>query len=144
MRSHIWETQDALLAALSGTPVLAKITKGLGAPAKFDREHVWISGEVDEWTLSYPVSGLLARDEQFTLRVHVLVTRTGKTYADARERVVVLGQAVEDVIAEDVTLGGAVMLATVARGSIDEATSGDGRARSLLLTIHVRCNTHVS
>lgn len=144
MQSQLWDAQDALLAALEGSATLAKVTKGLGAPGKFEREHVWISGEVDDWTLNYRQSGLVARDEDFGLRIHVLVTRTGVKYADSRARVIELGQAVEDAIAADYTLGGAVMLATIERNTIDESTGGDGRTRSILLTINVRCRAHVS
>lgn len=144
MQSRIWEAQDALLALLSDSAPLAKITRGLGSPMKLDRKHVWISGEVEDWNLAYTTSGLVSRDEEFNLRIHVLVTKTGVTYENVRAEVVTLGQAVEDAIASDVTLAGTVMLATVARATIDEATGGDGRTRSILLTIHVRCNAHVA
>jgi hypothetical protein len=144
MQSRIWDAQDALLTALQANATLSEVTLDLGAPGRLERQHVWISGEVEDWSLAYTTSGLVSRDEEFNLRIHVLVTMTGRSYVDARTRVVELGQAVEDVIADDVTLAGTVMLATVARGSIDEATGGDGRTRSVLLTIHVRCNAHVS
>jgi hypothetical protein len=144
VHSRIYEAQTALLGLLQASTPLARIAKGLGAPAKFEQDHVWVSGEVDEWQRDYRQSGLASMDEQFTLRVHVLVRRSGATYGEVLTRVRVLAEAVEDAVNADYTLGGAVMLATVQRGTIDEAAGGDGRSRAVLMTLHVRCDAHVA
>lgn len=142
MRSQIWAAQDALYTALTGATWPGSVQVDLATPANMERDSVWVSGEVDDWAAEYRTSGLAAKDENFALRVHVLSKRLGN-YTDARDRVKVLGEVVEDTVDADHTLAGTVMLATIERSQLEDSLGEDGRTRMVLLTLWVRCRAHV-
>lgn len=143
MRSQIWAAQDALHQALSDATWPGSVQVDLATPGNIERDSVWVSGEVDDWSAEYRTSGLAAKDENFALRVHVLSKRLGN-YTDARNRVKALGEVVEDVIGDDHTLDGTVMLATIERSQLEDSLGEDGRTRMVLLTLFVRCRAHVT
>lgn len=143
MRSQIWDAQDALYTALNAATWPGSVQVDLATPANIERDSVWVSGEVDDWLAEYRTSGLAAKDERFVLRVHVLSKRLGN-YTDARDRVKALGQVVEDVIGADHTLNGSVMLAVIDRSQLEDSIGEDGRTRIVLLTLWVRCSSHVT
>lgn len=144
MRSVLWDAQDALLATIRAATFPDRhITTSLGRPATLETDAVWVGGEVDTWNSQYRVSGLVAKDEEFTLRVYVYAVKLGG-YEDARNRVRALSEVVEDALAADPTLGGTVMLATIERGGMAEAIMDDGRRRQVLLTLYVNCSAFVS
>lgn len=138
MLSKVWDAQDALYDALvaSGSFTDAQLT--FGTPTRDQPVMVWVHGQVDDWAMQYRVSGALAKDEQFTLRVSIAVTRLGVDYRPAREEVRALAQAVEDVVAADVTLGGVVELAVIERGQLEDSLVDD-RHRGVGITLFVRC-----
>ncbi len=143
MRSQIWLAQDALFTALDDATWPGTVQVALATPANLERDSVWVSGEVDDWSAEYRTSGLAAKDEEFVLRVHVLSKRLGN-YTDARDRVKALGQVAEDVVHADHTLDGTVMLATIDRSQLEDSLGEDGRTRIVLLTMWVRCRAHVT
>ena len=143
MRSQIWLAQDALFTALDDATWPGAVQVALATPANLERDSVWVSGEVDDWSAEYRTSGLAAKDEEFVLRVHVLSKRLGN-YTDARDRVKALGQVVEDAVHADHTLDDTVMLATIDRSQLEDSLGEDGRTRIVLLTMWVRCRAHVT
>jgi hypothetical protein len=142
MRSQMWAAQDALHTLLGAATWPGRVAVDMGVPARLEPDHVWLSGEVDDWSAEYRTSGLRAKDESFALRVHVYSTRLGG-YADARDRVRELGEVVEDTVADNYTLTGTVMLAKIVRSVVEESIGEDGRARAVLLTMWVECAAHV-
>lgn len=144
MNSTVWDAQQKLFDLLYSDPTLAaqKISVTLGTPTNVEREHVWVASEVDDWQQRYAVSGLAAKDEEFTLRVHVLVDMTTNIFADARDRVRVLGTRVEEVVKTHNTLDDIVMLATIERAVLEDAYNDMERRRGVILTMLVRCRAH--
>lgn len=142
MRSQVWVAQDALYAALDSATYPGRVSVDLGVPGRLEQDHIWVSGEVDEWAALYRTSGLAAKDESFTIRVHIYSTRLGG-YTDARARVQELGEVVEDAVGADYTLDGTVMLAKISRSQLEESITDEGRSRGLLLTFWVECSAHV-
>lgn len=138
VRSKLWAAQDALYALLKAEPQFGRAQLTLGTPADFQDENVWISGEVDDWTAEYAVTGLRAKDERFTLRVGIVVQRLGTTYTVPRDRVKELGQIVEDVVASNHTLNNNVELAQIMSSRLEE-TMMDERRRAVGMTLNVVC-----
>lgn len=143
MRTAVWDAQEGLLALLKTQPWPNDVTPALGIPGRLERDQVWVSGEVSEWSAEYRVSGLQAKDETFVLLVHILATRLGGDYATIRTALQTYGELVENALAEDYTLGGSVMLATVSRQQLEETMLDDGRRRQGLLTYSVTCDAHL-
>lgn len=148
-----FEAQDRLYAALlarkalpgnplaeGATPAGVEISEG--GPGTYEKEHVWISGDIDTWTAQYTISGLQAKDESYELRVHVLVTKQTKSYVETRDRARVLLAEVERALSSDVFLGGCpITLAEIARFQMEEAIpSEQPMTRQILLTAWVRIN----
>lgn len=142
MRSQVWAAQVALYDALDAATYPGRVSVDLGVPGRLETDHIWVSGEVDEWSAQYRTSGLAAKDETFALRVHVYSARLGG-YTDARDRVRELGEVVEDAVHADYTLDGSVMLAKISRSQLEESITDEGRSRGLLLTFWVDCSAHV-
>lgn len=143
MRSSVYASQNALVSLLEGVSALSSATVSLGHPARLGKREVWVGGDVEDWRVEYRQSGLVARDEEYTLRVSVLVTMTGASYEKVRDEVRTYTDAIEDALAADPTLGGEVMLATVVDPTLDEAIGQDGRSRMVLETLGVRIKAHV-
>lgn len=143
MRTALWDAQDGLLTLLQAQTWPNDVTPALGLPGRLERDQVWIAGEVSEWQAEYRVSGLKAKDESFTLRVHILATRLGGDYATIRSALETYGALVENALDVDYTLGGSVMLATISRQQLEETMLDDGRRRQGLLTYLVTCDAHV-
>lgn len=143
VRSKLWSCQDALYSIVETavSPLLARdglVT--LGNPADLMPENVWVSGQVDDWNTDWKVSGLGAKDEDFTFRVSIAVIRLGSEYLEARERVEVLAQAIEDAIAANPTLNGEAMLAKIVSLRLED-TLVDERRRGVGLNIYVNVKT---
>jgi hypothetical protein len=143
VNSKLFDTQDALETLLSGSTDLTGVPVHLGTPLKLSdlKEVVWVSGEVDDWNQVYAVSGLQATDETFVIRVHALVTVTGK-FVDGRNRIKALVQAIEDVVAANRQLSGNVELAKVTNIALEEARL-DERRHQVLATVYVNCRANL-
>lgn len=139
VRSKLWAAQDALYALLGASSGLSGADLYLGRPVSDEgRDLVWINGEVDQWSAEYQLSGLGAKNETFTLQVRIRVARPGATYTTSRDVCKAYGQAVEDVIADNHTLSGTVMLAQIANVRLED-TMVDERTRAVYLVIEVTC-----
>ena len=137
MRTRVWDAQDALLAALRKQRWPDPVVPVLGTPPRLEKDAVWVAGEVSEWARTHPVSGNMQSDESFQLRVFILVTWLGGTFADARGRLSALGALVESALA-DHTLGGEVAFARIESQQVEQALGEDGRRQHLLLGFFVR------
>lgn len=142
MNSKVYSAQDQLKAQIVTQATSIGVSVFIGAPARPQDECIWVSGEVDDWNQTFALTGLKAKDEIFTLRVHCLTTRIGE-YVDARDRAKTLGEIVEDAVSADYTLGGTVQLAEVSGAVLEEAMV-DERRRQALLTLLVKCRAWVS
>lgn len=147
VHSAVWSVQDALLdvitTALHADPETSKLRVSLGVPPKPGKEEVWISGEINEWSQSYPYSGLTAKEEQFSLRIAIISTRLGLDYVGNRDRVALIGRIIEDAIHADPTLGGACELVKVGSAMLEEAILGE-RERAVGLNLDVDVRTHLT
>lgn len=139
VRSRLWDAQEALYHLIDDTLKLGKDGQvSFGNPIELLPENVWVSGEVDDWNTDWRVSGLAAKDENFTLRISIAVIRLGTDYQSTRDRVRELGREIEDAISVDPTLGGTVMLAKIASFRLED-TLVDDRRRGVGLNIYVNC-----
>lgn len=139
--SKLWDAQDALYALVSDAVTLhpreGQVT--LGNPiGDLLPENVWVSGQVDDWTTDYRVSGLGAKDETFTLRVSIAVIRLGTEYLTARDRVNEIAQTIEQALHANPTLSNTVMLAKISSFRLED-TLVDERRRGVGLNIYVTC-----
>jgi hypothetical protein len=126
-------------AALPANP-LAGVAFRVGDPGSGVRpEHVWIVEEADAEQVSdlssqeTPAGG---REENFSLRVRVLVSRSGDDWEAIRNRLTALAAEVETAVADNRTLGGAVEDCEVERIQRQSGASETGRAG--LVTIYVK------
>lgn len=146
-----FDAQDALYAALlarkalPGNPLQSGVTPAgveitLGGPGTYEKEHVWIAGDIEPYTSDYQVSGLETKDETYELRVHIIVTRQVRTYVEVRDRAKVILREIERAVASDVFLGGCpITLASIARYQVEEAIpSEQPMTRQVLLSVWVR------
>ena len=140
--STLFAAQDATLAALAAQTWPDGVVPELGAPAKMDRNAVWVSGEVSDWTRRHPVSALAQADESYLLPIHALVTWLGGDYHAARLHMETVAGLIELALS-DFTLDGSVAFAVVERSQIEEAIVDDGRRRQLLLSVYVRVSAHL-
>lgn len=146
VRSKLWDCQDALYTVVETavTPLLGRdglVT--LGNPPELLAENVWVSGQVDDWSTDWKVSGLGSKDEDFTLRVSIAVIRLGSEYLEARARVEEIAQEIEDAISANPTLSGNAMLAKIATFRLED-TLVDERRRGVGLNIYVNVRTWLS
>lgn len=142
VRSKLWAAQDALYDIVRDAVRLGKDGRlTLGTPVDFEApEMVWVSGEVDNWSTDYQVSGLGAKDETFTLRVGIACAHLGTDYRQTRLRVEQIGTQVEDALAGEPTLRGVCELARVASFRLEDTLMTD-RTRGVGLVIYVECRT---
>ena len=144
MLTTIYDAQNTLYGLLKAVPSLSGVRVSLGYPGALTKEEIWIGGEAEDWSFDYRTSALSSRDEEYTLRINCYVSKTGKSYEPARNRVRELSDIVEQVIASNQTLGGLAMLVTVPTATLDEGISSDGRTRMVLETLAVRVRAHVN
>lgn len=145
MQTKLWDAQDALYTLINANATLAsqKVPVTLGDPGRREAEHVWIGGEIPDWSQTYGVSGLQARDEEFVIPIITVVVWTSGDYVTARDRIKTIGAAIETTLAANPTLNGTVMLATISRMATDEAAIPEERKRMIGLTQFVTCKAHV-
>lgn len=145
--SKLWDVQDALYDLLVYTmqedPATARVRVTLGTPLKMTDEDVWVSGEVQDWTQNYIVSGLAAKEETFTLRICIAVQRLGLDYVPIRDRARYIGTRIENAIHNDPTLSGNALLARVASPILEEALVGE-KKRAVGLNFDVEVMAHLT
>jgi len=123
-----------IAAALLALPGEVACSVGYPAGGIADRQ-VWLSGEVH---VQHPLhtSGFALRGEQATLLVHILVTMTSDTMTEPRDEAIDLAGVIEDVLAEDRTLGGLVDSVFVAAADGEEGIPEE-RTRQYGLTLQI-------
>lgn len=131
---------DSVQVALAGA--IASRLAGLGVPSGIgypvggpQEEHVWVAADFDV-ALPRRTSGGFNRDEDGTVKVRILVTRTTDDPLDPLARALLLEAAVEDAVGADPTLGGLVLEAKVASVQGEEAIAED-RRRQYGITVTV-------
>lgn len=135
--------QDGLKALLVARAGLSGIPVDLGWPTRQGEgpapEHVWISGDVVDWTREALTTGAgsRARDERFTLPIKVLVRQATDDYAEVRNRALALVDEITAAVESDTSLGGAVTDCDLMSGSVEESLVDDGR--QLGITLNVAC-----
>jgi hypothetical protein len=131
---------DSVQAALAGA--IASRLAGLGVPSGIGypvggpkEEHVWVAADFDV-ALPRRTSGGFSRDEDGTVKVRILVTKTTDDPLDPLARALVLEAAVEDAVGADPTLEGLMLEAKVASVQGEEAIAED-RRRQYGITVTV-------
>lgn len=146
--SAIGAAQDALVAAIAARALMStdNVPVTLGTPPRGgQREHVWISGEVTDWTQTWETTGAVAtaaREERFTLAVWAFKMVSGDAYAPARDRALVLLNEVAEVLRADDRLAGAVFHAEYGGGELAEAQIDN--AVYVVASIRVRCLAYLA
>ena len=140
LTSRLAAAEDGLLAAIAGRANLAAVPKRLGDPGSGVRpEHIWIAEEATAEQLSdlssqdVPTGG---REENFSLRVVVLVSRSGDDYKALRDRLTALVLEVEEAVRLNRRLGGAVEDSEVER--LERTTGAVEGARMAQMNVWVR------
>lgn len=136
--SRIGAAQDQLLVILQARPVLAGVKVELGAPDVVEVEHVWIDGNVVEWTQERLVTDAVPVWEEFALPVHCAVAKTGGTYAETRDRALALAAEVELAVRGNETLNSTIHDARIRPGSLSEGVTEIERL--VTVTVEVLCH----
>lgn len=140
--SGVWLAQDKLKEAIRSRSNLDRIPVVLGEPTRYEDDHIWISGEVGGWSQTYTDSAATTKDEEFTIEINVLVSRSTNEYEMVRDRIKDLCDEIEQALNSDILLDSAVEFAEIVEGSIDEFVS-DERKRGILVSLSVRIRTHL-
>lgn len=99
-------TKSALLTLLQAHPDLAGVQVEYGWPGdSWEVESVWIASVKGTVSISALSAGRKYRDDVFTITVLIQAGRLGQTALDADLRAEVLYGALEDVLANDPSLG---------------------------------------
>jgi hypothetical protein len=142
MPTALWIAQDKLKEAIRSRANLDRVAVGLGEPTRYEDDHIWISGEVPSWSQQFMDSAATAKDEQFTLEINVLVSRSTQEYVVVRDRVKYLCDEIEEALVSDLFLDSTVEFAQIIEGRVDEFVS-DERKRGLLVSLMVEIRTHL-
>lgn len=145
----VFAAQDNLVALLAADSVIAtaKAQTSLGWPSGglATKRVVWVNGTVEQFDVDHPYSGAAAgqgKDGTFVLRVMCLVQGPASDYKQVRDEAKVLADAVEAIVDNDRTIGGAVWHAKVTGFGVDEAIPADNeRACAIMLDVSCRAWT---
>lgn len=131
MREVKLALRDALREKFAGTEVQVSYSM----PPHLDSESIWF-GAV-RFDQNYPVmqEGRKPRDELGSVSVVLWAGKSGQDPEEADERVAELHAVLEDVIADDVTLGGLVQQAGVNDGTNQQVPEDEGSAGYLRVTV---------
>lgn len=138
--------KTALINVLKASPP-ANTVVDYGYTGKSDtgsRQYVWGGKVTFEQGYSALTSGRKPRDELVTVEVHVTVYQPGGTFDVTDQAAVTIGAVVEDAIANDPQLGGAITglrYAGIQGGEIDNSIDDDGVAT--LLTYRVQFHSRL-
>lgn len=141
--SGLWLAQDKLKEAIRSRPNLDRIAVNLGEPTRYEDDHIWISGEVGTWSQVFMDTAGVAKDEEFTLTIHVLVSRSTNEYEMVRDRIKYICDEIEEALSSDLFLDGAVEFAQIVEGRVDEFMA-DERKRGILMGLTVQIRTHLA
>jgi hypothetical protein len=139
------QVQDYLAAAVSAelAALPDEVACDLGYPAGgIQDRHVWVAGAL-EAAHPFHLSGFAQRGEDALVQVHILVTMTSDAMAEPRDEALALAGVVEDVLAEDRTLGGLVDSAAVV-GTNGEEAIPEERTRQYGITLRIAYSAGVA
>lgn len=133
------KTLLAARAGLDGVPVDVGYPKG--GPK---REHLWITGEVEDWNQEWETTAVANAPvrERFTLILEVYVIKRGASFDDVRSRLLELVGEAEATVRADFTLNGAVAVATLAGGRIQEGVL-EGQ-REMHAEVRIACDADLA
>jgi hypothetical protein len=98
--------KSALLTALQLKPELEGVQLSYGWPGDaLEREHIWIGNVTGTVRIALLSTGRKYRDDKFNVSVFVQAGLIGGTEAEAEERATQLLAALEDVLADDPSIG---------------------------------------
>jgi len=149
--SRVGAAQDALYAILNARAGYtnadgSKVPVDLGYPLPIPQdEHVWISGEINDWTQEAETTGdMPARQEDFTLTVNIIVRRTTGSYTNVRDRALVLASEVELGVRSNAGLpnpSNTVNFSEVATMNMTELVQNE--KREIQIKLGVRCTAQL-
>jgi hypothetical protein len=129
------KTQMSAEGALSGVPI------SYGEPGDLARaEHIWITSASDgEQQIANFKSGRKRRDETYSLSIVVEVSSMGRAET-SEARAVVLGTAIEEMLADDPKVNSVTNLlwCVVESFALDTQESGEGPRTTFILTLQAR------
>ena len=85
---------------------LAAVQVSYGWPQDLEDECVWVGAATGPVTIPSYRAGRATRDDTFTVEVHFMAAKPGQTAQDADRRVEELYSALEDICADNPSLGG--------------------------------------
>lgn len=140
--STAWTARDNLFTLVSGLAIVQgppPIITYNGSPfGEFPEEFITVTGEIESGEQEWAASALAAKEETYDLRIESFTSYATDDLSLVTNRLEAIGQAIEVGLKADYTLGGAVMLAHVARFRVEESIYENKRQG--LLTQWVRCN----
>jgi hypothetical protein len=138
--------RSALLAALQARPALASVQVEFSHPGDTDENETVYLGEV-RGSSTIPVlrAGRKVREERYTIDVWIDVAADGPTAEGASERAYALYGELEDILADDPTLGLAAPFRAMV-GDFSETLMFDESRRGWgsLLRVGVDCETRLT
>lgn len=149
LTSRIPAAMDALEAMLVGQGIL----DSEGNPVPIDvgwpnlgpqREHIWISGRVEDWQEEQEVTGdmaTVAREETFLLGINILVAWRD-TFKATRDRAFVLLGGLEEALRQSYTLNDTVFQAEKRSAQMSEGVQQE--QRDVLITVKVAVDAYLS
>lgn len=140
-RTTLYPVQDALEAALKTHIPTATAQVSLGFPAGgWKSKTICYVGAAWNVEVADELTGFGERHEAITGEVRVMAERTTDDYRKARDAVAAVVELVEDALAADRTLGGAVEFITVA--SIETKEGVEKNVRFYAATISVSASAY--
>lgn len=141
-----FDTQDALVAALRADSALSAWTVEYGIPAgRPDEQHIWVDEQVENWTQDTATTGLVARNEGFTLSLYVYDRRTDATAQELRDEIKAAASVISDVIGSTPFLGGVVLMAQITGATYEGAFADpEGRSREGVLKLDIGCMSFIT
>lgn len=127
----------ALITALSARSSLTGVQIGYGMPAgALSREHMLLGNLTG--TQEFRAIGAQHKFEEFEQTMHIGVVREGQQQQACDERAFALMAELEDVLMDDLTVGGTVMTAELSGYRLEPLASETTREARLTTTITVK------
>lgn len=138
--------KKALIDALDAAPALADVQVAYAYPGH-DPERELIHGGRVEGDHTYPVSGSgprFKRDEDLTIKLHIVVSKPGATPYDVEVRCQEIGVVVEELIAGDPDLTGVTGLLWTGITAVDLDSDSDDDGAIGVLTYDVGARSRLT
>lgn len=140
-----FDAQDSLLGLLQAETNLAAWTIDYGLPSRRDEQHIWIDEYVGNWSQGGDTSGLLSKDEGFLCQVYIYTRKTDATAKEVRDEIEGAAGYVADIVADNPTLGGNVVYATISGAAYEGAFQDErGLTREGVLRLDITSTAFLS